>query len=455
MTWCKSAGAALVIVWGALQTTDAAAADVRVHGGLGVAHAVGSPQDSEFGFGGQGALSVELVVAKPVGLQAELSAMVLSAGSPPADPAYAAKGTGFGFGAMLGVRVRPFAGHAGGLWLDVNGGVAPTGDVARPSFDAHVGWDFRVGKGHLDLGPYAGYTHIFQLGGGVQPGDAHVLAFGIEVGLGESRGDRDGDGVFDDEDACPDTPGRRTSDPKTNGCPRTDRDHDGVFDDEDACADTPGRRTSDPKTNGCPRTDRDADTVFDDEDACPDTKGVRTEDPKTNGCPPPDRDGDGVPDASDACPDLPGVATNNPKTNGCPPSGGDARVEGDRIVLDEIIHFETDDARVHHASWPAVKKIADLIRANPDILEVHVLGHADRTGTEQHNKILSAARAEYVRRLLVHFGVEESRLTTEAFGASKPRAKGSDAEALSENRRVEFIITKTRPAKTAQPGDTP
>jgi outer membrane protein OmpA-like peptidoglycan-associated protein len=417
--------------------------DVRVHLELGGAHALGDPQQSEFGFGAQGALALELPIAKPIGIQAEVLATVLTAGSAPADPTIAPKSTGVGLGAMLGVRIRPFVHHPGGLWLDVNGGVAATGDVARPSFDAHVGWDFRVGSGRFDLGPYAGYTHIFELGMGLQPQDAHILAVGLSLGLGATavRGDKDGDGVFDDEDACPDVPGRRTNDPKTNGCPRTDRDHDGVYDDEDACPDLPGRHTSDPKTNGCPRTDRDGDTVFDDEDACPDIKGVRTDDPLTNGCPPPDRDNDGIPDASDACPDLPGIATNDPKTNGCPLSTGPAHIEGDQIVVEDIIHFDTDDSRVHHASWPLVKKVADLIRANPDILEVHILGHADKTGGEEHNRLLSKARAESVRRLLVFFGVEEQRLTTEAFGASKPRA-----QSLSENRRVEFIITKTRPA---------
>ncbi|HEY2365463.1 MAG TPA: hypothetical protein VGH87_03715, partial [Polyangiaceae bacterium] len=116
-----------------------------MHGGLGLAHAVGSPQDSEFGFGGQASLAVELPLAKPIGIQAELSGNVLSAGSPPSDPTIAPKGVGFGFGAMLGVRVRPFASKPGGLWIDANGGVAPTGDLVRPSFDAHIGWDFRIG----------------------------------------------------------------------------------------------------------------------------------------------------------------------------------------------------------------------------------------------------------------------------------------------------------------------
>jgi outer membrane protein OmpA-like peptidoglycan-associated protein len=58
--------------------------------------------------------------------------------------------------------------------------------------------------------------------------------------------------VPDAEDACPDTPGVKTDNPKTNGCP-SDRDGDGIPDAEDACPDAPGPHTSDPKTNGCPK----------------------------------------------------------------------------------------------------------------------------------------------------------------------------------------------------------
>ena len=47
--------------------------------------------------------------------------------------------------------------------------------------------------------------------------------------------------------------GVRTSDPKTNGCP-PDRDGDGIPDAEDACPDVKGIRTNDPKTNGCPES---------------------------------------------------------------------------------------------------------------------------------------------------------------------------------------------------------
>ena len=65
--------------------------------------------------------------------------------------------------------------------------------------------------------------------------------------------DRDKDGVIDSEDACPDTPGVKTDDPKTNGCPPDpDRDKDGIPNEEDACPDTPGPKNADPKKNGCP-----------------------------------------------------------------------------------------------------------------------------------------------------------------------------------------------------------
>jgi hypothetical protein len=43
------------------------------------------------------------------------------------------------------------------------------------------------------------------------------IVFGIE--LFDHSSDRDKDGISDSKDACPDTPGVRTKDPKTNGCP--------------------------------------------------------------------------------------------------------------------------------------------------------------------------------------------------------------------------------------------
>jgi OOP family OmpA-OmpF porin len=436
----------LVLAAQVLWPRSANAQEFQLHGNVGGVHAVGDPQQTEFGFGAGGAAAAELTFLRRIlGVQLEVSGFGLANGTPPAKGIAESSGA-FDFGIMAGVRVHPFGWKTvAGLWLDGNGGVAFTGADVRPTFDLHLGYDFRVGNGRFDIGPFIGDTHVFQPSNALVPsGDAHILWAGVHVALGAKnfRRDRDGDTVYDDEDACVDVPGIRTDDPRTNGCP--DRDHDGIFDFEDACPDVPGIRTNDPKTNGCPRGDRDHDGIFDDEDACPDVPGIRTNDPKTNGCPRSDRDNDGVFDDEDACPDIPGVRTNDPKTNGCPPAGDQVRLEGDKILLDDIIHFDIDSPRVHHVSFPIIKKVADFITANPDVLEVDIEGHADETGTSEHNLVLSRQRADAVKRIIVQYGVDEKRITTHAYGETRPRVPGHAEEQLSQNRRVEFTVTRSR-----------
>jgi len=123
--------------------------------------------------------------------------------------------------------------------------------------------------------------------------------------------DRDGDGVLDEDDACPDEPGMGTA----AGCP--DADGDGVADAEDACPGEVGTAEG----GGCPLTaegDRDGDGVLDESDACPGEAGLQA----ANGCR--DADGDGVADGDDACPDEPGV----PEQDGCP---GASDLDGDGV----------------------------------------------------------------------------------------------------------------------------
>ena len=117
----------------------------------------------------------------------------------------------------------------------------------------------------------------------------------------EAGGDRDGDGIPDDEDECPNQPGPAS----TDGCP--DSDGDGIPDNEDDCPQDPGPE----RFNGCP--DSDVDGIPDNEDACPQDPGPE----RFNGCP--DSDGDGIPDNEDACRRI----RDPEKYDGCPDSDGD------------------------------------------------------------------------------------------------------------------------------------
>ncbi len=440
MTRLRLGIASLVASFSLLASAPVAHADdVRWHALAGGAHALANPQAHEFGFGATGALALELPIGKVLGIQGELGGLWLGHTNPPANPRIADHGDGTYFSAMIGLRLRPFgaSGFArlAGPWIDVNAGYAHTGSLSRGGIDTHIGWDFRIGAapdgGRWDIGPFVGYTQILQPGDTLRPDDAHVLGIGVQVSLGapfevKARGDRDNDGVFDDEDACPDVAGVRTTDPKTNGCP--------------------------PPPKPPPPPDRDGDGILDADDACPDVKGVKTDDPKTNGCPPPppDRDKDGIPDAEDACPDQAGPRDPDPKKNGCPVQG--IHFERDQIVLDDTIYFETNVARVRHYSFPLIRRLADFINAHPEIIGISIEGHTDETGTGGYNKLLSQARAEAVKNMLVSFGVDRKKMTTAGWGKDRPIDLGHDEEAHKRNRRVEFIVTRERSTPNAPGG---
>lgn len=136
--------------------------------------------------------------------------------------------------------------------------------------------------------------------------------FGPKENNGCPWGDKDGDGILDNVDECPEVPG-----PEENkGCPWGDLDGDGVTDNIDECDTIPGP----PENNGCPWGDRDEDGILDNIDKCPDEKGPAEND----GCPWGDRDGDGVLDNVDKCPDIPGPVDND----GCPYQDSD----GDGVI---------------------------------------------------------------------------------------------------------------------------
>ncbi|HEY2365207.1 MAG TPA: hypothetical protein VGH87_02435 [Polyangiaceae bacterium] len=61
-------------------------------------------------------------------------------------------------------------------------------------------------------------------------------------------GDRDGDGIADDVDNCPDDPEDRDGFQDEDGCPDPDNDQDGIPDVQDKCPNDPG-----PPPDGCPR----------------------------------------------------------------------------------------------------------------------------------------------------------------------------------------------------------
>lgn len=267
----------------------------------------------------------------------------------------------------------------------------------------------------------------------------------------DERKDTDGDGIFDDEDACPDVKGVANKDKKKHGCPPeeetpepeapADRDKDGVLDKVDACPDTPGPKSDDPKKNGCP--DKDGDGIIDKEDACPDVPGVASKDLTKHGCPEdPDRDKDGIPNEQDACPDEPGKPDKDPRRNGCPA----AFIKDGQIKILDQVKFATGSAAIVPGkdSESILEAVKGVLEKHPEILKIRVEGHTDNRGNPAANQKLSDGRAASVVKWLVKHGIAADRLTSKGFGQDRPMSENTTEEGRRENRRVEFHIEQEK-----------
>ncbi len=231
--------------------------------------------------------------------------------------------------------------------------------------------------------------------------------------------DRDGDGVLDVNDACPDQAGPAS----LSGCP--DRDGDNIADKDDNCPDVAGIA----KYKGCPVPDRDNDGINDDEDKCPDVTGVA----RYLGCPIPDIDKDGVNDEDDKCPNEAGPANNF----GCPVIE-QAVIERVNLAAKNIF-FVTGSAKLLAKSYPSLNNVVKVLQDNPSY-KVDVEGHTDITGTHDKNMVLSDNRAASVKTYLVSKGIDESRIKTEGFGPDQPIADNKTTAGKAKNRRVEMKL---------------
>lgn len=109
-----------------------------------------------------------------------------------------------------------------------------------------------------------------------------------------------------------------------------------------------------------------------------------------------------------------------------------------RIVTNNI-HFETGSAEIIPRSFAEIKRIADVMNANPD-MSFGIEGHTDNVGTDSSNLELSKARAASVMAALIEMGIDGSRLTATGFGEAIPMEDNDTPEGRAMNRRVEFVV---------------
>lgn len=190
-----------------------------------------------------------------------------------------------------------------------------------------------------------------------------------------------------------------------------DRDGDGVPDSKDACPDLAG----DSAYAGCPKPVQSQEVAQEEADL-----GV-------------DTDNDGVADYMDRCPQSPGPASNE----GCPVISAE-----DRSVLDlamRAIQFESGSSIILAKSYHTLDKVADVMLKYSDY-QLIINGHTDNVGNAKVNQSLSEKRARACYNYLVSRGVKPKRMLYAGFGGDKPLTSNRKEEGRAVNRRVEFIM---------------
>jgi len=342
---------------------------------------------------------------------------------------------------------------------------------------------------------YLARNSFFEVGGGYGvlgngPGGYAATAGRVFVGFifEPSIGDRDGDGLKDDVDQCPDDPEDFDDFEDEDGCPEPDNDKDGILDVDDKCPNDPETKNGFEDQDGCPDDttfDRDGDGIpddldkcpddpedkdnFEDEDGCPDDDndqdGIKDvddlcpNDPEdkdnwedADGCPDPDNDKDRILDVNDRCPNEPETYNGVDDDDGCPDKGKVIVRKGKLEILDKI-YFETDKTDIKPISFPLLDAIAATIKGNPQIQLIEIQGHADERGDDAHNMELTEGRAFSVRMALDQRGVEPGRLKSRGYGETKPVCPQHNEECWSQNRRVEFIILRRADEAQLQGGE--
>ena len=166
-----------------------------------------------------------------------------------------------------------------------------------------------------------------------------------------------------------------------------------------------------------------------------------------------DDDGDGVPNSRDLEPNTPkgnlvnfqgvtipkataaGTASNSNVTNNTT-NNNSVHLDYKAAILSvffPVNGYSVDDLNI--------EKIASavVILEQDSTLKLDLVGHADKTGGQLYNDILSKKRAESVYNILVKtYGDKPNRINVIGVGVKEPMS----ANVLSINRRVDFFIKK-------------
>ena len=115
----------------------------------------------------------------------------------------------------------------------------------------------------------------------------------------------------------------------------------------------------------------------------------------------------------------------------------DLTQEGRAVVYGIYFDFASD--HIKEESDAVLAEIARVLQQHPT-WSLAVEGHTDNIGGDTDNLTLSRRRAAAVKQALVtRYKVDDKRLQTSGYGASRPKDTNQTLEGRARNRRVELV----------------
>jgi len=143
-------------------------------------------------------------------------------------------------------------------------------------------------------------------------------------------------------------------------------------------------------------------------------------------------------------PDWSGVDFNSPKTSDPDITDRDISVSGNNrytiYSLGENILFGTGQSTLQGTADQKLKQVATSLNRRFKNSNIGVFGNTDSTGDAGDNKQLGAERAAAVKDWLIkNGGLDQSKVSVQSFGESKPVASNATAGGRQQNRNVEIV----------------
>lgn len=114
-----------------------------------------------------------------------------------------------------------------------------------------------------------------------------------------------------------------------------------------------------------------------------------------------------------------------------------------RILVFEYaagLTFDVDKAELKAATLPLLERQAGLLKGVFKDIPIHLCGHTDSTGGDEHNLDLSVRRAKAVMDYFAAQGVAKERMRPQGFASNYPLESNATEEGRALNRRTEVVL---------------